>query len=86
MSCLQGRAAVIDCKPDSEEIRIPSSSSSSISTGTQGLGDSSATSVPVQSSTGAASSMDVLHVGSPKKGVVIMFTIVALGSAAGMLL
>jgi hypothetical protein len=86
MSCLRSRASVVDCKPDSEEIRIPSSSTSPLSTGTQGLGDSPATSVPVEGSTGAASSMDVLHVGGSKKGVAIMFAIVALGSAAGMLL
>jgi hypothetical protein len=78
MSCLQGRAAVVSCKPDSEEIRIPSSSSSPMSTGTQGLGNSLATSVPVESSMGAGSSINVSHVRGSKTSVAIMFAIFAL--------
>jgi hypothetical protein len=92
MSCLTKRAAVVVCKPDSEEIgAIPSSSpvvwqstnTQSQSTSTGGLGDQTATHVPAEISTGAASSVDVVDV-RVSKAAVALFAVLAVGSAAGM--
>lgn len=94
MSCLTKRAAIVVCKPDSEEIgAIPSSSpvvwhstgTQSQSTSTWDLGDETAIHVPVEISTGAANSVNVVHVRVSKAGVAL-FAMLAVGSAAGMFL
>lgn len=100
MSCLQKRAPVVVCKPDFEEIarnesetEIPNNFSTALvtiggvatSTGSVKPGDFAATGVSAESSTGAASTVDVVHVKGSKAGVAV-FAILAFGSAAGMFL
>lgn len=93
--CLSKRVEVVICKPELSEIgtnQTESSaarSSTSAAQSTRASGSGSAPSgsggAAVSNATGAASTMGVVHTGASKVGAAI-FVILAIGSAAGMLL
>lgn len=82
--CLSERVEAVVCKPNAEEIGNSTNSASTAASGSptrSASGSGAVTSLP----TGAASTMGVVHSTSSKAGLVV-FGLLALGSAAGMLL
>ncbi|KAF2798001.1 hypothetical protein K505DRAFT_322171 [Melanomma pulvis-pyrius CBS 109.77] len=98
MSCLQKRAPVVVCKPNSEEIAKNVSETAitddfstalvttgGVATSTGSFKPGEMTGVSAESSTGAANIVDVVHIQGSKVGFMV-FALLAFGSAAGMFL
>lgn len=84
--CLSKRVEFVVCKPQYIEIgRNNTQQSSTQSSGTPAASGASSSTGVLQASTGGASSVDVVHATTSKAGLLV-FGILALGSAAGMFL